>query len=114
MEKIIIVWPKEVLSHMDVILKIIASNAVDILIIDPKDKDYEEKEKEAHNNSNLILNGQILKKFLEEQSNNHKIKEDLKKFKVPKIKDSKPLNTNTIINETPWYNRFSKPTKKKR
>ena len=99
MEKIIIVWPKEVLSRMDVIQNIIASNTVDILIIDPKDKDYEEIIKKAHNNSDLILNEQIpekLKKEIEEG------------FKTLELKNQKILDANIIIDETPWYNRFLK------
>ena len=63
MEKIIIVWEKELLSRMDIIKSIIALNTVSILIIDPKDKDYEEIIKEAHNNSDLILNEPIPEKF---------------------------------------------------
>ena len=63
MEKIIIVWEKEVLSRMDIIKSIIALNTVGILIIDPKDKDYEEIIKEAHNNSDLILNEPIPEKL---------------------------------------------------
>jgi len=100
MEKIIIVWPKEVLSRMDVVQNIIASNAIDVLIIDPKDKDYEEIIKEAHNNSDLILNEPIpekLKKEIAEEFN-----------KTLELKNQKILDTNIIIDETPWYNRFLK------
>ena len=85
---------------MDVIQDIIASNAVDILIIDPKDKDYEEIIKEAHNNSDLILNEPIpekLKKEIAEEFN-----------KTLKLKNQKILDENIIIDETPWYNRFLK------
>ena len=100
MEKIIIVWPKEVLSRMDVVQNIIASNAIDVLIIDPKDKDYEEIIKEAHNNSDLILNEPIpkkLKKEIEEEFN-----------KILELKPVKILESDFILDETPWYNRFLK------
>ena len=100
MEKIIIVWEKEVLSRMDIIKSIIALNTVSILIIDPKDKDYEEIIKEAHNNSDLILNEPIpgkLKKGIAENFN-----------KTLELKDQKILDTNIIIDENPWYNRFLK------
>ena len=92
MEKIIIVWEKEVLSRMDIIKSIIALNTVSILIIDPKDKDYEEIIKEAHNNSDLILNEPISEKLK----------------KALELKNQKILDVNTIIDETPWYNRFLK------
>ena len=100
MEKIIIVWEKEVLSRMDIIKSIIALNTVSILIIDPKDKDYEEIIKEAHNNSDLILNEPIpekLKKEIAEEFN-----------KTLELKNQKILDANIIIDETPWYNRFLK------
>lgn len=109
MEKIIIRWEKEVekevLSRirMDIIKSIIASNAIDILIIDPKDKDYEEIIKEAHNNSDLILNEPIpekLKEIAEE------IAEEFNK--TLELKNQKILDANIIIDETPWYNRFLK------
>lgn len=100
MEKIIIVWEKEVLSRMDVIQNIIASNAVDILIIAPKDEDYEKTIKEAHNNSDLILNEPIPEKLK---------KEIAEKFnKTLELKNQKILDANIIIDETPWYNRFLK------
>lgn len=100
MEKIIIVWEKEVLNRMDIIKSIIALNTVSILIIDPKDKDYEEIIKEAHNNSDLILNEPIsekLKKEIAEEFN-----------KTLELKDQKNLDANIIIDKTPWYNRFLK------
>ena len=103
MEKIIIRWEKEVekeaLSRMDIIKSRIALNTVSILIIDPKDKDYEEIIKEAHNNSDLILNEPIpekLKEFAEEFN------------KTLELKNQKILDANIIIDETPWYNRFLK------
>ena len=85
---------------MDVIQNIIASNAVDILIIAPKDEDYEKIIKEAHNNSDLILNEPIpekLKKEIAEKFNN-----------TLELKKQKILDANIIIDETPWYNRFLK------
>lgn len=100
MEKIIIVWEKEELSRMDIIKSIIALNTVSILIIDPKDKDYEEIIKEAHNNSDLILNEPIpekLKKEIAEEFN-----------KTLELKNQKILDANIIINKSPWYNRFLK------
>ena len=100
MEKIIIVWEKEVLSRMDIIKSIIALNTVSILIIDPKDKDYEEIIKEAHNNSDLILNEPIPEKFKKE------IAEEFNK--TLELKNQKILDANIIIDETPWYNRFLK------
>lgn len=100
MEKIIIVWEKEVLSRMDIIKSIIALNTVSILIIDPKDKDYEEIIKEAHNNSNLILNEPIPGKLKKEIAENFN--------KTLELKDQKILDTNIIIDENPWYNRFLK------
>ena len=100
MEKIIIVWEKEVLSRMDIIKSIIALNTVSILIIDPKDKDYEEIIKEAHNNSDLILNEPIPGKLKKEIAENFN--------KTLELKDQKILDTNIIIDENPWYNRFLK------
>jgi len=100
MEKIIIVWEKEELSRMDIIKSIIALNTVSILIIDPKDKDYEEIIKEAHNNSDLILNEPIpekLKKEIAEEFN-----------KTLELKNQKILDANIIIDKSPWYNRFLK------
>ena len=85
---------------MDIIKSIIALNTVGILIIDPKDKDYEKIIKEAHNNSDLILNEPIpekLKKEIAEEFN-----------KTLELKNQKILDVNTIIDETPWYNRFLK------
>jgi hypothetical protein len=85
---------------MDVVQNIIASNAIDILIIDPKDKDYEEIIKEAHNNSDLILNEPIpekLKKEIAEEFN-----------KTLELKNQKILDANIIIDKSPWYNRFLK------
>ena len=100
MEKIIIVWEKEVLSRMDIIKSIIALNTVSILIIDPKDKNYEEIIKEAHNNSDLILNEPIPGKLKKEIAENFN--------KTLELKDQKILDTNIIIDENPWYNRFLK------
>lgn len=105
MEKIIIIWEKEVekeaLSRirMNIIKSIIASNAIDILIIDPKDKDYEETIKEAHNNSDLILNEPIPEK----------LKEIAEEFnKTLELKPVEILESDFILDETPWYNRFLK------
>ena len=100
MEKIIIVWEKEELSRMDIIKSIIALNTVSILIIDPKDKDYEEIIKEAHNNSDLILNEPIPGKLKKEIAENFN--------KTLELKNQKILDTNIIIDEKPWYNRFLK------
>jgi len=100
MEKIIIVWEKEVLRRMNFIKNIIALNVAGILVVNPKDKDYEEIIKKAHNNSDLILNEPIpkrLKKEIEEEFN-----------KILELKPVEILESDFIIDETPWYNRFLK------
>lgn len=99
MEKIIIVWEKEILNRIDVIKNMIASNTVDILIVDPKSPNYEEVIKNAESGSVIILNDttpDTLKKELEEFN------------KVLKPKPQKILDENVIIDETPRYNRFLK------
>jgi hypothetical protein len=85
---------------MDIIKSIIALNTVSILIIDPKDKDYEEIIKEAHNNSDLILNEPIPEKLRKE------IAEEFNK--TLELKPVKILESDFILDETPWYNRFLK------
>ena len=85
---------------MDVIKNIIALNVAGILVVNPKDKDYEEIIKKAHNNSDLILNEPIPEKLK---------KEIAEKFnKTLELKNQKILDANIIIDETPWYNRFLK------
>ena len=100
MEKIIIVWEKEVLSRMDFIKNIIALNVAGILVVNPKDKDYEEIIKECNNNSDLILNKPITKKLKKE------IEEEFNK--ILELKPVKILESDFILDETPWYNRFLK------
>lgn len=100
MEKIIIVWEKEVLSNMDFIKNIIALNVAGILVVNPKDKDYEEIIKECNNNSDLILNEPITKKLKKE------IEEEFNK--ILELKNQKILDANIIIDKSPWYNRFLK------
>ena len=100
MEKIIIVWEKEVLSNMDFIKNIIALNIAGILVVNPKDKDYEEIIKECNNNSDLILNKPITKKLKKE------IEEEFNK--ILELKPVKILESDFILDETPWYNRFLK------
>ena len=100
MEKIIIVWEKEVLGNMDFIKNIIALNVAGILVVNPKDKDYEEIIKKCNNNSDLILNEPIqkkLKKEIEDEFN-----------KILELKPIKILESDFILDETPWYNRFLK------
>ncbi len=99
MEKIIIVWEKEILNRIDVIKNMVASNAVDILIVDPKSPDYEEVMKNAEGDSVIILN----------DATPEKLKKEPEGFnKVLKPKPQKILDENVIINEVPRYNKFLK------
>ena len=80
MEKIIIVWKKEILDRIDVIKNMIASNTMDILLVDPKSPDYEEIIKNAEGSSVIILN----------DTTPEKLKKELEEFnKVLKLKSSK-------------------------
>ncbi|MBR4634263.1 hypothetical protein IKO50_04960 [bacterium] len=85
---------------MDFIKNIIALNVAGILVVNPKDKDYEEIIKECNNNSDLILNEPITKKLKKE------IEEEFNK--ILELKNQKILDANIIIDKSPWYNRFLK------
>ena len=100
MEKIIIVWEKEKLNHIDSIKNIIASNATDVLIIDPLESpNYEEIIKNTKNSSVFILIDNAPEKF----------KKEIERFnKVLESKPQKALDINLTIDETPWYDRFLK------
>ena len=100
MEKIIIVWEKEKLNHIDSIKNIIASNATDVLIIDPLESpNYEEIIKNTKNSSVFILIDTAPEKF----------KKEIERFnKVLETKTKKALDINLTIDETPWYDRFLK------
>jgi len=106
MEKIIIVWEKEVLNRIDIIKNIIASNATEILIINPESPDYEEIIKKANNESVFILNDttpKTLKKEIAEEFN-----------RVFELKSREVLNVDVkpLMDETPRYARFLKKWKK--
>ena len=99
MEKIKVRAPKQEFQNIRLLISGMAKRTVDVLLIDPKDKDYEEIIKEAHNNSDLILNEPIPEK----------LKEIAEEFnKTLELKNQKILDANIIIDETPWYNRFLK------
>jgi len=106
MEKIIIVWEKEALNRIDIIKNIIASNATEILIINPESPDYEEIIKKANNESVFIINDttpNTLRKEIAEEFN-----------KVFELKSREVLNVDVkpLIDETPRYDRFLKKWKK--
>ncbi len=99
MEQIIIIWPKEKLHHMDFIKNLIASQAINVLIIDPKEQQNYEEIIEKANDKFVTLNDQ----------EPEKLRREIEKF--TKALEQKPqviLDTKPIIDETPWYNRFLK------
>ena len=99
MEKLIIVGPKEEINHMDYIKNLIASQAINVLIIDPKEQpDYEEIIKNAGDKF-ITLNNQKPENF----------RKEIEKFnKVLELKPQTILDTKSLIDETPWYNKFIK------
>jgi len=103
MEKLIIIGPKEEINHMDYIKNLIASQAINVLIIDPKEQpDYEEIIKNAGDKF-ITLNNQKPEKFRKEIENFNKVLE---------LKPQTILNTKPLIDETPWYDKFLKKWKK--
>jgi hypothetical protein len=78
----------------------VASNAVDILIVDPKSPDYEEVMKNAEGDSVIILNDATPEKLKKE------ISEEFNKVLEPK--PQKILDENVIIDEAPRYDKFIK------
>jgi hypothetical protein len=106
MEKIIIVWEKEALSRIDIIKNIIASNATEILIINPESPDYEEIIKKANNSSVLILNDTTPKTLKKE------ITEEFNKVFELKSRELLDVEVKSLIDETPRYDRFLKKWKK--
>ena len=103
MEKLIIICPKEEINHMDYIKNLIASQAINVLIIDPKEQpDYEEIIKNAGDKF-ITLNNQKPEKF----------RKEIEKFnKVLELKPQTILDTKSLIDETPRYNRFIKQWKR--
>ena len=65
MEQIIIIGPKEEIYHMDFIKNLIASQAINVLIIDPKEQPNYEEIVEA-NDKFITLNGQEPEKLRKE------------------------------------------------
>ena len=106
MEKIIIVWEKEVLNRIDIIKNIIASNATEILIINPESPDYEEIIKKANNESVFILNDTTPKTLKKE------IAEEFNRVFEPKSREVLDVKVNPLMDETPRYDRFLKKWKK--
>ena len=106
MEKIIIVWEKEALNRIDIIKNIIASNATEILIINPESPDYEEIIKKANNESVFIIND-ITPNTLRKE-----IAEEFNKVLELKSRDVLDVKVNPLMEETPWYDRFLKKWKK--
>ena len=103
MEKIIIVWEKEALNRIDIIKNIIASNATEILIINPESPDYEEIIKKANNESVFIINDttpKTLKKEIAEEFN-----------RIFELKSRESLAVE-LKDATPRYDRFIKKWKK--
>ena len=98
MEQIIIIGPKEEIYHMDFIKNLITSQAINVLIIDPKEQPNYEEIVEA-NDKFITLNGQ----------EPEKLRKEIEKFS--KTLEQKPqviLDTKPVIDETPWYDRFLK------
>ena len=106
MEKIIIVWEKEALNRIDIIKNIIASNATEILIINPESPDYEEIIKKANNESVFIIND-ITPNTLRKE-----IAEEFNKVLELKSRDVLDVKVNPLMEETPWYDRFLKKWRK--
>ena len=99
MEQIIIIGPKEEIYHMDFIKSLIASQAINVLIIDPKEQPNYEEIVEKANDKFISLNGQ----------EPEKLRKEIEKFS--KTLEQKPqviLDTKPVIDETPWYDRFLK------
>ena len=105
MEKIIIVWPKNFLQRM-VIVNMISSVIKDVLILDPKENpDYEDIIKDAGDSLVCVL----------DDSETKQIKKEIWEFnKVLELKSREILDVkvNSIVDETPRYNRFLKKWKK--
>ena len=103
MEKLIIVGPKEEINHIHFIKDLIASQAINVLIIDPKEQpDYEETLKKAGDKF-ITLNGQEPEKF----------RKEIEKFnKVFELKPQTILDTKPIIDDIPRYNSFTKQWKR--
>lgn len=106
MEKIIIVWEKEALNRIDIIKNIIASNATEILIINPESPDYEEIIKKANNESVFIINDTTPNTLRKE------IAEEFNKVFELKSREVLDVKVNPLMEETPWYDRFLKKWKK--
>ena len=106
MEKIIIVWEKEALSRIDIIKNIIASNATEILIINPESPDYEEIIKKANDELAFIINDTIPKMLKKE------ITEEFNKVFELKSRELLDVEVKSLIDETPRYDRFLKKWKK--
>ena len=84
---------------MDFIKNLIASQAINVLIIDPKEQpDYEEILKKADDKF-ITLNNQ----------EPEKLRKEIEKFNnFFELKSQTILDTKAIIDETPWYDRFLK------
>ena len=83
---------------MDFIKNLITSQAINVLIIDPKEQPNYEEIVEA-NDKFITLNGQ----------EPEKLRKEIEKFS--KTLEQKPqliLDTKPVIDETPWYDRFLK------
>jgi len=84
---------------MDFIKNLIASQAINVLIIDLKEQPNYEEIVEKANDKFITLNGQ----------EPEKLRKEIEKFS--KTFEQKPqliLGTKPVIDETPWYNRFLK------
>lgn len=105
MEKIIIVWPKSFVQRM-VIVNMISSVIRDVLIIDPKENpNYEDIIKDAGDSLVCVL----------DDSETKQLKKEIWEFnKVLELKSREILDVkvNSIVDETPRYNRFLKKWKK--
>ena len=103
MEQIIIIGPKEEIYHMDFIKNLIASQAINVLIIDPKEQPNYEEIVEKANDKFITLNCQ----------EPEKLRKEIEKFS--KTLEQKPqliLDPKPLIDETPWYDRFLKKWRK--
>ena len=104
MEKIIIVWPKSFVQRMVIVNMI--SSVKDVLIIDPKENpNYEDIIKDAGDSLVCVL----------DDSETKQLKKEIWEFnKVLELKSREILDVkvNSIVDETPRYNRFLKKWKK--
>lgn len=84
---------------MDFIKNLIASQAINVLIIDPKEQPNYEEIVEKANDKFITLKGQ----------EPEKLRKEIEKFsKTLEQKPQQILDNKPVIDETPWYDRFLK------